>query len=549
MREQEAADNGDAQRAAQLGAGALLQRQRQGPEQRGHGGHHDRAEAQQAGLVDGLHRRQPFGALGVERKVNHHDGVLLHDADQQDDADQRDQGKVLAAQQQREQRAHTRRRQARKDGDGMHVALVKHPQHDVDHDNGGEDEERLALERGLEFRGAAGEGRHDGIGQFDLLLRGLDGLDRRAQRPAGPQVEGQRHGRELALVNDRERGRGNPCFGKGAQRHHLARAGLDVDLIQRIRGELILRLHLQHDAVLVELGEDGGDLALAKGVVKRVVNGLGEHIQARSSLAVHLDADLQAAGLLVGGDIAQLWPLAEHVQEFGRPFRQFHDVGVRERVLVLGAADAAINLHVLGCLHEEGNALHRVRGGAQAGDDLVRAGLAAVARLEVDVEAAGVDGGVHAASADKGGHAHHVRVAPHEVGDGVLASDHVLEGDGLRGIGDSDDEAGVLGRQEALGYDDVEPEGCDQGDDRHAQGEGLMPQHPQQAVVIAIEHALEHPVGEQIQPPVLRLVFGLEQPRAHHRGERQGDDGRDCHSGAQGDGEFLEQPAHDAGHE
>ena len=28
------------------------------------------------------------GAFGVEREVDHHDGVLLHDADQQDDADE-----------------------------------------------------------------------------------------------------------------------------------------------------------------------------------------------------------------------------------------------------------------------------------------------------------------------------------------------------------------------------------------------------------------------------------------------------------------------------
>ena len=110
-------------------------------------------------------------------------------------------------------------------------------------------------------------------------------------------------------------------------------------------------------------------------------------------------------------------------------------------------------------------------------------------------------------------------------------------------------EAGVLRRQEALGHDDVEPDGGHQGHDRHAQGEGLVPQHPLQAAVIAVQHALEHPLGEQIQPPVLRLVFGLQQPRAHHRRERQGDEGRDHHRRAQRDGELPEQPAHDAGHE
>ena len=65
-------------------------------EQRGHGGHHDGAEAQQAGLVDGVHRRHALLALGVEREIDHHDAVLLHDADQQDDADQGDDAEIVA---------------------------------------------------------------------------------------------------------------------------------------------------------------------------------------------------------------------------------------------------------------------------------------------------------------------------------------------------------------------------------------------------------------------------------------------------------------------
>ena len=66
----------------------------------------------------------------------------------------------------------------------MDVALVEHAQDDVDDDDGRQDQERLALERGLEFRRAAGEGRHHRIRQADFLLRGLDGFDRLAQRAA-----------------------------------------------------------------------------------------------------------------------------------------------------------------------------------------------------------------------------------------------------------------------------------------------------------------------------------------------------------------------------
>ena len=41
-------------------------------------------------------------AFGFEREVDHHDGVLLHDADQQDDADKGYDTEVIAGNQQRE---------------------------------------------------------------------------------------------------------------------------------------------------------------------------------------------------------------------------------------------------------------------------------------------------------------------------------------------------------------------------------------------------------------------------------------------------------------
>jgi len=82
LRQDEAANDGDAQRLAQLGAHASSQGQRQTAQHRRHCSHQDGAEAQQAGLVDGLFSSFVEEALGLQRKVDHHDGVLLHDADQ-----------------------------------------------------------------------------------------------------------------------------------------------------------------------------------------------------------------------------------------------------------------------------------------------------------------------------------------------------------------------------------------------------------------------------------------------------------------------------------
>src|SRR5580765_6094977 len=75
---------------AQLAAGAEIERERQTSEERGHGGHHDRTEPQKASFGNRLEGGLPAAALGVDREVDHHDRVLLHQPDQQQDADQRD---------------------------------------------------------------------------------------------------------------------------------------------------------------------------------------------------------------------------------------------------------------------------------------------------------------------------------------------------------------------------------------------------------------------------------------------------------------------------
>ena len=71
LAENEAANDGDAEGAAKLGANAGTERERQGAEKRGHGGHHDGAESQDARFVDGVDGRQVFFALRLDSKINH----------------------------------------------------------------------------------------------------------------------------------------------------------------------------------------------------------------------------------------------------------------------------------------------------------------------------------------------------------------------------------------------------------------------------------------------------------------------------------------------
>ncbi len=60
------------------------------PSKRGQGGHHDRPKSQERGLINGFYRILTLFTLGIEGKIDHHDPVLLHDADQQNNTDQGD---------------------------------------------------------------------------------------------------------------------------------------------------------------------------------------------------------------------------------------------------------------------------------------------------------------------------------------------------------------------------------------------------------------------------------------------------------------------------
>src|SRR6266508_2702436 len=199
--EEEPADDGDAEGAAELGTGAGAEGEGEAAEEGGHGGHHDGAEAEQAGLVDGLARRLALGALGVEGEVDHHDGVLLDDADEEDDADQGDDAEVRAAEEEGENRADAGGGQGGEDGDGVDIALIEDAKDDVDGDEGGEDEEGLVGEGGLEGLGGALEARVDGGGQADLALRGLDGADGMTEGDAGGEVEGEGEDRKSTRLN------------------------------------------------------------------------------------------------------------------------------------------------------------------------------------------------------------------------------------------------------------------------------------------------------------------------------------------------------------
>ena len=128
----ESSNNRDTKRAAQLRTCTCSKRQRQGAEERGHGGHENWAEAQHTRFKDGV-----FGALatfpfGLKSKIDHHDGILLDDTDKQDNSDDGDDVKVFLEENQSEHGTDASRRKRRNDRERVHQTFVQDSKNDVD---------------------------------------------------------------------------------------------------------------------------------------------------------------------------------------------------------------------------------------------------------------------------------------------------------------------------------------------------------------------------------------------------------------------------------
>ena len=139
------------------------------------------------------------------------------------------------------------------------------------------------------------------------------------------------------------------------------------------------------------------DLALAERVIQRVVDQLRLDAVARGGVAIDLEFERGALGLLVGRDVAQLRQRLHLGEDLRRPFVQLGEIGVLQREFELRAGRPAAEPDVLRGLHVEAGALDLLELGTQPGDDLLRDGVALVARLQRDEDVAVVAGAAAAA--------------------------------------------------------------------------------------------------------------------------------------------------------
>ena len=367
-------------------------------------------------------------------------------------------------------------------------------------------------------------------------------LVRDHQRRGAAHHVSHRHQRHLGdRIGGGDRAACRLCRAVGAEARHCSRY-TQLRQLARIGDPGGQSLH--HHAILVALLVDRADLALAEGIVEHILDRLHGDAQAGGAVAVHHDFGGEPILLLVGRDMGEIGAGAQTVDQQRRPVRELGLIGIGEGVLVLGTADSGADLDILHGLEEHREAGNAFKPMLQAGDHHWH-GVAQRAGFQRDGEAAHVGRGVDVAGADEGGDVGHRRIGPHDGGGAQLQGGHGGDGDVLRAFRGGDDGAGILLRQEAFWHNDIQGDGAgqrEQGDDEHRVA---VAQGHDQAAPVALQQAAEEAVAAR----AAARLDGLEQPAAHHRGQREGDHRRDGDGDRQGDGEFLEQPPHHAAHE
>src|SRR4029079_7957930 len=176
LRNNQATNNGNAERFAQFAANSHYDGERQRAEHRGHRCHHDRPEPNETGLVNRFFGTESFVSLSVEREIDHHDRVLFHDADEQDNSDDRDEIQLIASYQHGQESPEASGWYCRKDREWVDQALVKHSQDDVNSQERREKQPRHRRPRGLSNLRSAGETSANARWHSEITFRPLDDL-------------------------------------------------------------------------------------------------------------------------------------------------------------------------------------------------------------------------------------------------------------------------------------------------------------------------------------------------------------------------------------
>ena len=522
---------------------------RQRAEQGADGRHHDRPEAEQRGLHDRGLGIRPLPAP-FDREVDHHDGVLLHDADQHDHADHGDDRKVHVEEHQRGQRTDAGRRQSREDRQRVDEVFVKDSQDDVDHEDGGKQQQALICHGLLEDLGTALEAGGDGCRQPDLHRRRLDVAHGVTQRNPWREVEGDHHRRKLGDMVDGERGRLVGALGQRVERHQAAVRRSHLQTPQDVAGVAVLRIGLEDHLVGIVRRIDRRHLTGPERRVEEQPDLIDRNAETRGDVAVDVDHRRTGAHLQIRVHVEDRGNAAHPRFHQRRVLAQQIEVARAHAELILGTALRRADVDRLGSLKEHVDTRHGGRRAAQSGDDLLGAVLTLRLVPQHDEDATGIHGRRRIAAADRGNHRGHIGIAPYDFGQRRLARHHGIErrvvGSDSRALDLSD----VLRREEAL-RDRLEQhrrhhEGAE-GDGQH---QPRQAHRPSQRPSIALRQLRETPLEHPQQRIVLLVVIDRLQPsRAKHWRQGQRHDARDQDGEGDHQAELVEHAADDTAHE
>ncbi len=314
----------------------------------------------------------------------------------------------------------------------MDKALVQHPQHDVHRHHCGDNQPDSAAQRRLEGERTALEFGLDVRREAEVFLCIGNRLHRFAQRVIIRDVKRNGGGRELIQMVHRQRGIALLNVGNGAQGHNTAAAAGQAHGVKGRQAWCLPRIVLQHHPVLIGLGVDGGDQALAEGVVQRVVHIRHGDPQTAGAVTIDVDVRRQPFVLPVAADIRELRQLLKFIHQLRYPSAEGVQAGGLQGELILGAAHRGVDGQILRGLQIQRHTRDFCHRMLESFDDLVNPIVAIVQRLEVDLQAGAVQRRVGTIDADKRRQALHRRILHDNVRDRLLALRHAGKGHRLR---------------------------------------------------------------------------------------------------------------------
>ena len=287
-----------------------------------------------------------------------------------------------------------------------------------------------------------------------------------------------------------------------------------------------MRQQLHDDPVLVGRRIDRRHLALAKGVVERVLDLHRRDAELASRLAVDGDGDLRVLDQQIARDIGQGRLLAKPRLQFPRGRVERVDVAALQGVLVETLRGQSADRDRRRILDEDRDVGHALKGLRQIARDVIGAAPALVDRLQVDRELSLIRRGCRA---DRGRDRAHIGIARHDRGNIALVLDERVE--------------------EALRRRPEEPRRRNENPEREHERRRPPRHHPCEAALIDAQRSLVEALRRLVHAAMLASVLRPQKAAREHRRQRQRHEPGYENRHADRHSKFMKQLADDTAHE